>query len=133
MKTVSSADRARTRARRSRLPPRQVSATYRTGGRLPDEAHAQGRCHRSGDRRDRAVPAHTKSSHGGVAAALAGRQGGAAHWPRSLLRDPVVGAYHRTRPAPPIVWWQVTRVLFPIYVKALFDGSLDREAARERE
>jgi hypothetical protein len=27
----------------------------------------------------------------------------------------------------------VTRVLFPIYVKALFDGSLDREAARERE
>ena len=27
----------------------------------------------------------------------------------------------------------MTRVLFPIYVKALFDGSLDREAARERD
>ena len=29
--------------------------------------------------------------------------------------------------------WQVMRVLFPIYVKALLDGSLDREAACERE
>jgi hypothetical protein len=28
--------------------------------------------------------------------------------------------------------WQVMRVLFPIYVKALLAGSFDREATRER-
>jgi hypothetical protein len=28
--------------------------------------------------------------------------------------------------------WQLMRVLFPIYAKAMLNGTLDREAARER-
>jgi hypothetical protein len=56
----------------------------------------------------------------------------AADWRRLSLRDPVVGPITELDPLRSSFQWQVMRVLFPIYVKALLAGSFDREATRER-
>ena len=116
---------------------RTTPATCSGHGRLADKTHAQGRHHRSGHRRARPVPApHSPESRlfaRRVASAVAeqkidhliglDRAAEILSWGPITELDPLRQSFQM----------QVLRVFLLIGLKAVLDGTLAREAARERD
>ena len=114
------------------MPRRQPSATYRTDGRLPAQASAQASV-RLADGSTIAFPYMPR---------VADLPKGWRHFSAAQKIEHLIGLDRCYE----IVSWpwagldplrrsmqlQVMRVLLPIGIKAVLDGSLDRELARER-